>query len=121
MTSAMLEKKIIEGIPEVDSQYLFSKLPQIEGQVKLIDVRRSEEFSGELGHIEGSKLITLGPDLVEFLKTEKKDQEIVFICRSGARSGSATFESIRLGFTKTANMTGGMLAWNALKLPTLKI
>ncbi|MBC7753092.1 MAG: rhodanese-like domain-containing protein, partial [Moraxellaceae bacterium] len=60
------------------------------------------------------------PDLIEFLNSENKDQEIVFVCRSGGRSGSATFESGRLGFKKTMNMTGGMLSWNALKLPIIK-
>ena len=116
----ILNSKIIQGIPEIDCEHVFAKRDQLVGQVKLIDVRRSDEFNAELGHIVGAELITLGPDLVQFLNTENKDQEIVFVCRSGGRSGSATFESARLGFKKTMNMTGGMLAWNALKLPIIK-
>ena len=118
--SQVLNSLIIEGISEVDCQQIFSKMAQLPGQVKLIDVRRPDEFNAELGHIDGAQLITLGPDLVQFLNTENKEQEIVFVCRSGGRSGSATFESARMGFTKTMNMTGGMLAWNALKLPIVK-
>jgi rhodanese-related sulfurtransferase len=116
----ILNSQIIQGIMEVDCQHVFAKMAELSGKVKLIDVRRSDEFNAELGHIDGAELITLGPDLVEYLNTENKDQEIVFVCRSGGRSGSATFESARMGFTKTMNLTGGMLAWNALKLPVVK-
>ena len=105
---------------EVDCQQVFAKMAEISGNVKLIDVRRPDEFGAELGHIDGAELITLGPDLVQYLNTENKDQEIVFVCRSGGRSGSATYESARMGFTKTMNLTGGMLAWNALKFPVVK-
>lgn len=118
--SQVLNSQIIEGIMEVDCQQVFAKMAQLPGQVKLIDVRRPDEFNAELGHIDGAELITLGPDLVEYLNSENKDQEIVFVCRSGGRSGSATFETMRMGFTKTMNLTGGMLAWNALKLPIVK-
>ena len=116
----ILNPQIIQGIPEINCDEVFGKLEQLIGHVKLIDVRRLEEFNAELGHIDGAELITLGPDLNEFLNRENKDQEIVFVCRSGGRSGSATFESVRLGFKKTMNMSGGMLAWNALKLPIIK-
>jgi rhodanese-related sulfurtransferase len=118
--SQVLSSQIIDGILEVDGQHVFAKRAEIPGHVKLIDVRRPDEFNAELGHIDGAELITLGPDLVQFLNTENKDQEIVFICRSGGRSGSATRESARMGFTKAMNLTGGMLAWNALKLPIVK-
>lgn len=118
--SPVLQPRMIEGIPEVDCQQVFHKMSQLAGRVRLIDVRRPDEFTGELGHIDGAELIVLGPDLVQFLNTTPKDQEIVFICRSGGRSGSATYESARMGFTKTMNLTGGMLAWNALKFPIVK-
>jgi rhodanese-related sulfurtransferase len=118
--SQKLNPQIIEGIAEIPCQSVFAYLNTNSKSVRLIDVRRPEEFNAELGHIEGSELVTLGPDLVKFLNTEDKNQEIVFICRSGGRSGSATYESARLGFTQTMNMTGGMIAWNNLKLPIVK-
>ncbi len=59
-------------------------------EYSLIDVRRPDEYTGELGHIEGSKLVTLGPDLEKFLKETSKDTKILFICRSGARSAQST-------------------------------
>ncbi len=118
--SQVLKPQMIEGISEVDCQQVFAQIADLPGKVKLIDVRRPDEFTAELGHIDGAQLIPLGPDLVQYLETENKDQEIVFVCRSGGRSGSATFESARLGFKKSMNLAGGMLAWNALKLPTVK-
>lgn len=87
---------------------------------KLIDVRLPEEYVGELGHIPLSNLKTLGPELDQFLATANKDESLIFICRSGVRSGKATGQAISLGYKKVYNMEGGMLAWNAQSLPTTK-
>jgi rhodanese-related sulfurtransferase len=35
-------------------------------------------------------------------------------CRSGARSATACAMLEQMGFTQTKNLTGGILAWNAL-------
>lgn len=86
----------------------------------LIDVRRPDEFNGELGHIEGAILKTLGDELSHFLKSESKNKKILFICRSGNRSGQATLEAMSLGFTDVFNMEGGMIYWNEKKFPVKK-
>ncbi len=79
----------------------------------LIDVRREDEFYGELGHIQGSVLVTRGPDLTKYLESlEDKNQKIVFICRSGHRSELAALESQNLGFKHVYNLKGGMTAWS---------
>jgi rhodanese-related sulfurtransferase len=109
--------KIVDGVPEI----LPEELKDAFDKVTLIDVRRPEEYTGELSHIPGAKLITLGPDLEAFLEQHDRDDEIIFICRSGARSGHATLQSRSLGFTKTVNLHGGMILWNQLKLPTAKV
>ena len=88
-----------------------------ENQYSIIDVRRPDEFNNELGHIKSAKLVTLGPELDHYLNTLPKDTKIVFVCRSGARSGSATEQSLKLGFKNTVNMKGGMIRWNDEKLP----
>lgn len=80
---------------------------------RLIDVRTPEEFTGELGHIKGAELQTLGPQLEEFLKTAKKEDPIIFICRSGMRSAKATNDAIALGFKNVLNLEGGMMYWNS--------
>lgn len=108
---ALLNSKIINGIPEVACEDVYLN----QENIRLIDVRRPEEFNNELGHIKGSELIPLGPDIADFLEKSDREQKIVFICRSGARSGAVTAESLRMGYKYTANMTGGMIRWNELQ------
>lgn len=109
----MLKKNQTLGIDEI----LCEDLYQHKSEFKLIDVRREDEYSGELGHIEKAELKTLGPDLVEYLNSEDKNLKIAFICRSGGRSGNATQMAKDMGFAKVCNMIGGMLEWNRLNLP----
>lgn len=57
-----------------------------EGSVRgysVIDVRGPDEFVGELGHIQGAKLVTMGTDLHHFFETAPKDKNDLFVCRSG--------------------------------------
>jgi rhodanese-related sulfurtransferase len=82
----------------------------------LLDVRQPEEFRE--GHIQGSALIPLG-ELRERLKELPRDRQIVCICRSGSRSGSATRMLASAGY-QAANLQGGMLAWNRAGLPVKK-
>lgn len=107
---------IVDDVPEITPDDLKAYIHK----VTLIDVRRPEEFNGELLHIPGARLITLGPDLDSFLSTHNKDDEIVFVCRSGARSGRATLQSRAIGFSKSVNLQGGMLLWNERKYPVEK-
>lgn len=101
------------GVP----QLLPTQVHSHADQLVLIDVRRPEEFNNELGHAPGAKLITLGHDIDAFLASADKSQAIAFLCRSGARSAHVTQVSRQLGFTKTFNMAGVMLAWNQAGLP----
>lgn len=101
-----------DGIPTVTPAELSTT-----NQIHMIDVRSNEEFTGELGHIRGAKLVTLGEDLSKFLNSSNKNETYVFICRSGARSGRATLEAQSKGFTNVYNMEGGMIAWNSANFP----
>lgn len=94
--------------------------PSDLGQYELIDVRRPDEFTGELGHIKGAKLVTLGEELNQYLQNADKNKSILFICRSSARSGTATAQALNLGFTKVLNMDGGMIYWNEKGFPVTK-
>ena len=107
------------GIPEISVEALFKKIQDLDS-VRLIDVRRPDEYDGELGHIEGAELVTLGPELSMLLEQGDRTEEIVFVCRSGARSGEATKESLRLGYKFTFNMQGGMLHWNDVRFPVIR-
>lgn len=99
------------GVEDIDPKELLEK----KAQLKIIDVRRPDEFTGELGHIPGAELIVL--DLLpQRIGELSQDSTIVFVCRSGARSGKATAFAKGQGFEKVYNMKGGMLLWNELKL-----
>ncbi|MGZ3816990.1 MAG: rhodanese-like domain-containing protein [Bdellovibrio sp.] len=112
----ILHPQVVDGIPEVTCEDVHNK----STQVRIIDVRRPDEYNNELGHIKGALLVTLGEELSKFLESGDRNQEIVFVCRSGGRSGTATAESLKLGYKNTMNMVGGMLRWNDLKQPTEK-
>lgn len=96
-------------------------LPQevnsLKPRLKLIDVRRPDEFEGELGHIPGAELLTLD-FLPQKMDEIPQDIPVVFICRSGNRSAHAAQFALDNGWTNCFNMQGGMLLWNELQLET---
>ena len=85
--------------------------------VNVIDVREVDEFTGELGHIPGAKLVVLNT-LPQHLEEIPRDATVVFVCRSGGRSARATAFVLDQGFEHVYNMKGGMLRWNSLKFET---
>lgn len=113
LKSKTLNSDFIDGTPTVAPEEVHLKL----GNVKIIDVRGSDEFNNELGHIPSAELCTLGSQLDEKLNHFDKKQEIVFVCRSGKRSGEATRLALTKGFEKVFNLQGGMLRWNELRYP----
>lgn len=96
-----------EEVFDIDPQ----EVSKNQASVSLIDVRRPEEFNGELGHIPGSRLITLDT-LNAHIQSLPKDKPIVFVCRSGARSANAASTAMAHGYTQVYNMKGGMILWN---------
>ncbi|MFN3491177.1 MAG: rhodanese-like domain-containing protein [Anaerolineales bacterium] len=70
----------------------------------VIDVRQPNEYNQ--GHINGAKLIPLG-ELPSRLNELPKDKEIICICQSGNRSGSATKILLSAGYN-AVNMKGAM-------------
>lgn len=86
-------------------------------EILIVDVRGSDEFKGELGHIEGAHQITLGPDLKQFLEGYGRNEKMFFVCRSGQRSAEASKLALDMGFQKVAHLDGGMIGWNQNKLP----
>jgi rhodanese-related sulfurtransferase len=80
----------------------------------LIDVREPGER--HQGHAPGATLIPLG-SLPNRLADVPRDQDILLICRSGNRSGSAQRQLQQLGYERVVNVTGGMNAWANAGLP----
>ena len=90
---------------------------EMRDMITLIDVREPFEFTGDLGHIAGATLVSVG-ELPEKLEQIPRDKHVVFICRSGNRSAHAAAFALDKGYTTVYNMIGGMLLWNQLNLPT---
>ncbi len=97
------------GVPEISVADLKAK----QSSYKVIDVRRPDEWVGELGHIKGAALATLETDFQAYLAKLPQDQSYAIICRSGARSARATELALSQGFKSVVNVKGGMIAWNA--------
>ena len=85
------------------------------GVAKLVDVRTRAEWD-YVGKIPGSLLIEwqaypsslLNPEFLNQLQTEvSKEQPVMFICRSGARSNSAAKRATEAGYTRSYNILQG--------------
>lgn len=100
------------GIPEVAPEWVAAH----GADVRLLDVREPDELTGELGHIAGIETVPLG-QLPGPLEAAPRDRPIVFVCRSGGRSGKAALLAASLGFERVASMRGGMTAWNQRRYP----
>ncbi len=81
------------------------------GEAYGIDVREIDEW--DLGHFE---MFTLNPLSTFDGDVLPIDKPIIFICRSGKRSGKACNDVEPRGL-KVMNMEGGMLAWQEAGLP----
>lgn len=96
------------AVPEIDVHALERRMKSGRPFL-LLDVREPFEF--EMARIEGANLIPLGelPGRVGELDPEK---EIFVFCHSGVRSGRAAEFLRSAGFSKVANVTGGIDAWS---------
>lgn len=84
----------------------------------IVDVRQADEWSGELGHIPGSRWIPLR-ELASRAEeiADWKTREVVCVCRAGVRSTTAAATLTGLGFERVWNLRGGMLDWQEEGLP----
>lgn len=77
-------------------------------KIHLIDVREDEEVAQ--GMISGAIHLPLG-QVPQRLDEIPREEEVIFICRSGYRSDQACQYLASLGYKGTTNLVGGMLAW----------
>jgi rhodanese-related sulfurtransferase len=83
---------------------------------RLLDVRTPAEF--ETGHIPGAYNVPL--DLLKEHREELRnhlDEDVVLVCRSGARAGQASQALAGVGLPNLKVLDGGMLAWQAANAP----
>jgi len=87
----------------------------------VIDVRSSEEYVGDLGHIAGSRNIAIEglPRHLDELKSYRQ-RPIVIACRTDRRSMKAAQMLIQAGFNDITVLRGGMEQWNRNRLPVVR-
>ena len=78
----------------------------------VIDVRGGDEFTGELGHIEGARNVALAdlPRQLANLRPFMAD-EVVLGCKTQMRSAKAAELLTQAGFDRVAVLRGGMADW----------
>jgi len=106
------------ALSEMRADDLFEILDTDESPAIMIDVRTPQEYHG--GHIKDTQLMPLG-ELMHNIDAlnEYKDEEIVVVCHSGARSMMAAQLLVREGFKDVRNLTGGMMIWHRNGYPVL--
>lgn len=107
----------LAGIRQLSPAEVRARLAAPEPPV-VLDVREPDEYTGELGHIAGSRLVPL-PELAARAAAlgVAKEREIVAVCRAGVRSTTAAAILAGLGFERVSNLRGGMLDWHEAGLP----
>lgn len=104
----------VTTIPQIDVKTLHHSL-SVNG-MQVLDVRDSEEW--DEGHVENAEHMNFKvmSDQIQNL-TLTTEQPIAITCATGKRSSTAASIMLRHGYTKLYNVTGGMAAWEAAKLP----
>ena len=95
-------------IKEIDATELKQWLTEKPDQFRIIDVRTPQEIAA--GSIPGAVAMPLASVPLRLAEL-KPDETLVFICRSGQRSGQACQFLQQQGFDEVYNLRGGMIAW----------
>lgn len=89
--------------------------------LQVIDVRELDEI--EAVRTSFAKALPLsrlaGGDIGPLAQVDKSET-LYMLCRSGNRSRTACDLLSRAGFANVVNVEGGMIAWEAARLPVLK-
>lgn len=85
-----------------------------EGRILLVDVREPKET--DLERYPGAVIVPLSafdPAAIP----DPQGKQVVFACRSGRRSVTASLAAQDGGYPYNAHLAGGILAWKAAGLP----
>jgi rhodanese-related sulfurtransferase len=86
-----------------------------DGRMLLVDVREPNETAVEAyPDAVPVPLSMFDPNAIP----DPQGKQVVFACRSGKRSVTASLAAQDQGFPYTSHLAGGMLAWKAAGLPT---
>ena len=85
------------------------------GRMVLVDVRELNEI--EVERYPGAVIVPLS-EFDPATIPEPQGREVVFACRSGRRSVTASLAAQEQGYAYCCHLAGGILAWKAAGLPT---
>jgi rhodanese-related sulfurtransferase len=86
-----------------------------EGRMLLVDVREPNEVAVErYPDAVVVPLSSFDPAVIP----DPEGRQVVFACRSGRRSVTASLAAQEQGFRYDSHLAGGILAWKAAGLPT---
>lgn len=101
-------------VESITAERLAESIENNENPV-MIDVREPIELRQKIGHIEDVTNIPIGKLVASLDKLEdKKEEEIIIVCRSGSRAQTAAKIMMKAGFRHPLVLMGGMVAWNKL-------
>jgi rhodanese-related sulfurtransferase len=86
-----------------------------DGRMVLVDVREPNETAVE--RFPDAVIVPLS-DFDASAIPDPQGKEVVFACRSGRRSVTASLAAQQHGFPYASHLAGGILAWKAAGLPT---
>jgi rhodanese-related sulfurtransferase len=86
-----------------------------EGRYLLVDVREPNEVAVEA--YPGAVVVSLSSFDPQDIP-DPQGKQVVFACRSGKRSVTASLAAQAAGLAYDKHLAGGMLAWKAAGLPT---
>jgi rhodanese-related sulfurtransferase len=86
-----------------------------EGRYLLVDVREPNEVAAEA--YPGAVVVPLSSFDPKAIP-DPGAKQVVFACRSGKRSVTASLAAQAAGLAYVKHLAGGMLAWKAAGLPT---
>jgi rhodanese-related sulfurtransferase len=90
-----------------------------QGKTLILDVRSSENFAA--GHIRDAKNIPLKELKARVAELDKfKARPVIVVCDKGLQSAKATAQLKKEGYSEAASLLGGLDAWQAQGLPTVR-
>lgn len=106
------------NVKEIDAGELAKWVNATESGLRVIDVRQMEEIAqGTVPKAEALPLHTLPAKMHDL----SKDEKLVMVCRSGARSAQACMFLQQQGFSNVYNLRGGMMGWMQSGFPAYRL
>jgi rhodanese-related sulfurtransferase len=94
----------------IEPSDLATSLKEAEAPL-VVDVRRPDEFTGPLGHIDGAVNLPLDQFAAHIAELTGQKRPMVLVCHTDRRSSAAAAQLRAAGVESVAVLRGGMVAW----------